>query len=217
MQCWLLPPAPTSSLPHSGVTTGRAPQSVALEPAAPLIGLAREAGAYTVMELSQEMATVSVTGGLTEEAVNARLHKGELPPSAPSLHVYALTEGPSGACARHHHVGPPVSKHVPGGKRSRPKSHASATQLSSVTAGMPSCWLCAIIGGVPSRLPGAAPASYRDVWAGAGGLAQPLYMHISVSDADVRDKWSRQMQRLCSDTVSLVKKELVYLSRKIRK
>jgi len=65
--------------------------SVALEPAAPLLGLAREAGAYVVMQLNQEFATVSVTGGLTEEAVNARLHEGGL---APPLYLHSsITEG----------------------------------------------------------------------------------------------------------------------------
>lgn len=64
-------------------------QSAPLEPSAPLLGLAREAGGYTVMQLHQELATLSVTGGLTEEAVNARLHEGGL---LPNTLIYAYRD-----------------------------------------------------------------------------------------------------------------------------
>lgn len=59
-------------------------QSVALQPTAPVLGLARQAGAYVVMHLDSELSTVSQIGGLTEEAVNACLHEGGPQLSSPS-------------------------------------------------------------------------------------------------------------------------------------
>lgn len=35
----------------------------------------------------------------------------------------------------------------------------------------------------------------------AGGLAPPLYLHSSILEEAARDKWARQMQRVCVDTV----------------
>ena len=42
-----------------------------------MLGIAAAVGGYTVMELNQDLLTVSVTEGLTEDAVTARLHEGE--------------------------------------------------------------------------------------------------------------------------------------------
>jgi hypothetical protein len=49
-----------------------------LESVAPVLGIAATVGGYTVMELNQDLLTVSVTEGLTEDAVTARLHEGAL-------------------------------------------------------------------------------------------------------------------------------------------
>lgn len=47
-----------------------------LEATAPVLGIAAAVGGYTVMELNQDLLTVTVTEGLTEDAVTARLHEG---------------------------------------------------------------------------------------------------------------------------------------------
>jgi hypothetical protein len=47
-----------------------------LESVAPVLGIAAAVGGYTVMELNQDLLTLSVTEGLTEDAVTARLHEG---------------------------------------------------------------------------------------------------------------------------------------------
>ena len=41
-----------------------------------MLGIAAAVGGYTVMELNQDLLTVSITEGLTEDAVTARLHEG---------------------------------------------------------------------------------------------------------------------------------------------
>ncbi len=47
-----------------------------LEAAAPVLGIAASVGGYTIMELNQDLLTVTVTEGLTEDAITARLHEG---------------------------------------------------------------------------------------------------------------------------------------------
>lgn len=53
-----------------------------LEGVAPVLGIAAAVGGYTVMELNQDLLTVSITEGLTEDAVTARLHEGARSSSA---------------------------------------------------------------------------------------------------------------------------------------
>ena len=69
--------------PAAGDLCGAPAQSVALQPTAPVLGLARQAGTYVVMHFDSELSTVSQIGGLTDEAVNACLQKGGTSPPSP--------------------------------------------------------------------------------------------------------------------------------------
>ncbi|PSC67198.1 mitochondrial-targeted muts 1, partial [Micractinium conductrix] len=66
-----------------------------IDAAPPLLALVPQVGGYTVLEVSVDLATVSVMEGLTEDAVYARLHEGGL---APPLFLHVPT--PSAAADR---------------------------------------------------------------------------------------------------------------------
>lgn len=51
-----------------------------------MLGIAAAVGGYTVMELNQDLLTVTVTEGLTEDAITARLHEGDSSHMLPHLH-----------------------------------------------------------------------------------------------------------------------------------
>ena len=56
-----------------------------LEGAAPVLGIAASVGGYSIMELNQDLLTVTVTEGLTEDAISARLHDGEPGVASPAV------------------------------------------------------------------------------------------------------------------------------------
>jgi len=66
---------------------------LAVDSAPPLLGISPQVGGYSVIEVDAELQTVSVTEGLTEDAVFGRIYEGGL---APPLFIHAPAAGAAG-------------------------------------------------------------------------------------------------------------------------